>query len=167
MKRAEIARLLTMAAAFDRRTLGEADVAAWHSVLDDLDFPEAESALKAHYADTREFVMPSDIRRRAIASRRDRANRAENARIMAELHGPKPDADTYARGFALAASALRPPDHDDDAEKTARWAFVRSVPCPYCGADVGHPCVRSGTQSPLRMTAGHPSRVEAAEKANP
>lgn len=62
MTRAETARLLALCAAFDRRTVGEADVFAWHSVLEDVSFEHGTAAVKAHYADSREWIMPSDIR---------------------------------------------------------------------------------------------------------
>jgi len=57
----ETAVLLTSAAAFDRRTIGEADVIAWAKLLRDYRFEDAQEALEAHYASSREWVMPYDI----------------------------------------------------------------------------------------------------------
>lgn len=67
--------VLTAAAAFDRRTVGKADAAAWHAALGDLPFEDAQSAVVAHYRDSREWIMPSDIRRRVKALRADRLAR--------------------------------------------------------------------------------------------
>lgn len=62
MTRAEIARLLALIQAFDRRTVGESDVWAWHDVLADIRFDAAVDAVKNHYRNSREFLMPADIR---------------------------------------------------------------------------------------------------------
>jgi hypothetical protein len=64
MTLAETADLLSIAAAIDKRTLGESDVRAWQMVLDDIDFEAARSALRAHYRETTKHVMPADIVRR-------------------------------------------------------------------------------------------------------
>lgn len=62
MTRAECARLLALCAAFDRRTVGETDVYAWQSVLEDITFDDGIAAVKAHYAERRDWIMPADIR---------------------------------------------------------------------------------------------------------
>lgn len=68
--------LLTVAAVFDFRTIGEADACAWHAALGDLDFGDSRTAVIGHYRDSRERVMPADIRQRVKAIRRDRLDRA-------------------------------------------------------------------------------------------
>lgn len=64
MTLAETADLLSIAAAIDKRTLGESDVRAWQMVLDDIDFDAARDAVRAHYRETNKHVMPADIVRR-------------------------------------------------------------------------------------------------------
>lgn len=64
MTLAETADLLSLAAAIDKRTLGEVDVRAWQMVLDDIDFTAARDALRAHYRETTKHAMPADIVRR-------------------------------------------------------------------------------------------------------
>jgi hypothetical protein len=64
MTLAETADLLSIAAAIDKRTLGEVDVRAWQMVLDDIDFEAARNALRAHYRETTKHAMPADIVRR-------------------------------------------------------------------------------------------------------
>lgn len=61
MTLAETADLLSIAAAIDYRTIGEADVRAWHMTLADIDYTAATSALAAHYRATTRRVMPADI----------------------------------------------------------------------------------------------------------
>ncbi|MGW0626474.1 hypothetical protein [Streptomyces sp. NPDC002758] len=65
MTLSETADLLSIAAAIDKRTLGESDVRAWQMVLDDIPFEAARDALRAHYRETTKHVMPADIVRRA------------------------------------------------------------------------------------------------------
>ena len=49
MNRAETARLLGFCAANDQRTVGEADVLAWHDMLGPIAFARAWEAARAHY----------------------------------------------------------------------------------------------------------------------
>lgn len=64
MTLSETADLLSIAAAIDKRTLGESDVRAWQMVLDDVPFEAAREALRAHYRETTKHAMPADIVRR-------------------------------------------------------------------------------------------------------
>lgn len=59
----ETARLLTMIASFNNRTIGESDVIAWQSVLPDVPLPDAEEAVRRHYAESTEWLMPAHVRR--------------------------------------------------------------------------------------------------------
>jgi hypothetical protein len=70
--RAEVVDVLAKCAAFDRRTVGEADVMAWHEVLADLDRDEALAAVTAHYRDSTEWLQPAHIRRLARTAREER-----------------------------------------------------------------------------------------------
>lgn len=72
MNRSETALALTLAAAFDRRTIGETDVEAWHAVLADLHLDDVKAAITGHYATRRDWVMPADIRERVKALRASR-----------------------------------------------------------------------------------------------
>lgn len=65
MNLSETATLLGLAAAYDKRTVGEVDVRAWQDVLADVKFEVAVDAVKSHYRNSREFLMPADIRRHA------------------------------------------------------------------------------------------------------
>lgn len=74
----ETANLLTAMAAFDRRTIGEADVIAWQAVLPDAAFEDCLEAVKQHYAEETEWMMPAHVRRavRDMVSQREAAARA-------------------------------------------------------------------------------------------
>jgi hypothetical protein len=108
--RSEIARLLAVIAAFDRRTVGDADVLAWHDVLGDLDFTDADTAAKAHYRDSREFLMPADVRHRVMRLREQRLSTGGDSAVVPDAD---PD-DVPAWLEALRAGRMRrasPPQH--------------------------------------------------------
>jgi hypothetical protein len=62
VNRQDTALLLGMCAAYDQRTIGDADALAWHEILSDLDFDDAKLAVVAHYRTETRRVMPADIR---------------------------------------------------------------------------------------------------------
>ena len=64
MTLSETADLLSIAAAIDKRTLGESDVRAWQMVLDDISFTDGTAALRDYYRQNTKPIMPSDIVRR-------------------------------------------------------------------------------------------------------
>lgn len=81
MTPAETGRVLAKLAAFDQRTVGAADIAAWHEVIGHLDPASCIRAVTAHYRENSHRAMPSEIRKlatelrvqeRAAQSRRDR-----------------------------------------------------------------------------------------------
>ena len=109
----ETVDLLTVAAAFDQRTVGEGDAAAWHAVLGDLNFADAKQAVLGHYTDTRERVMPADIRSRVLAIRH---RRLQDTEIPAEpLIALMDDPPAY-----LAAVAPRTPPSQTGATQPPR-----------------------------------------------
>lgn len=62
MNLSETARLLASMAAFDRRTVGDADVIAWQAVLEDVAYEDALSAVKRWYSNNTEWIMPAHVR---------------------------------------------------------------------------------------------------------
>lgn len=62
MNRAETGGLLALCVAFDRRTVGDADILAWHEVLNDLPFEDCKAAVMDHFRSSKEWLMPADIR---------------------------------------------------------------------------------------------------------
>ena len=64
----ETGMLLAICAAYDRRTVGEADVIAWYRAIGDLPYAACENAVVAHYAASRAWIMPADIRAKAAAA---------------------------------------------------------------------------------------------------
>lgn len=68
----QVALVLTKAAAIDQRTIGAADVMAWHEILERVAFDDATEAVRRHYAASRDRIMPADVLRIARVVRDDR-----------------------------------------------------------------------------------------------
>src|SRR5215469_9277326 len=74
MERSDIAKLLAFCAAFDQRTIGDADVLDWHEALSstwvpNLGLEEAQGAVIEHYRATSERIAPADILKRVKDTR--------------------------------------------------------------------------------------------------
>lgn len=88
----ETARILAWAAAFDRRTIGEADVLAWCEALDGVSVDDALAAVTEHYRSSTGWLMPAHVRRHAehLDHERRRLEREnfERAALAAEAGDP-------------------------------------------------------------------------------
>lgn len=77
MNGSDAATLLAHVAAFDNRTVSAEQAAAWSSALDErVGLTDAITAVSAHYAGSREWLMPADVNRAVLKIRADRLNRA-------------------------------------------------------------------------------------------
>jgi hypothetical protein len=130
----EIIDLLTVAAAYDQRTTGPGDVAAWHAVLGDVSFTRAREAVIAHYRENSRRVMPADIRQHAR-----NATRPERTPV-AELTAGVPDEPNRdyltARDQMIDALAARDaravgPDPSLSGERAAAWISAHTGPGKY------------------------------------
>jgi hypothetical protein len=74
----ETALMLAQIQAYDQRTVGESDVIAWHSLLADAPFEDCQEAVRQHYAEHTDRIMPAHVRRlvRGMASQREMTARA-------------------------------------------------------------------------------------------
>jgi hypothetical protein len=77
MTRSETAALLAFCAAYDQRTIGDADVLAWYEALEcpwvpNIDVDEAQAAVIAHYRETPQRINVADILKRVKTDRADR-----------------------------------------------------------------------------------------------
>jgi len=81
MNAEETGRLLATCASYDNRKVDESVVIAWLRVLGDMPYQECDAAVVAHYTDSREWVMPADIRTRVRRVQRDQAER-QSIRVL-------------------------------------------------------------------------------------
>ena len=76
----EVGKLLGLMALADNRKPPEDDegraamIAFWLSMIGDLAYADAARAVQEHYRETREWIMPSDVRQRVKAMRAARLN---------------------------------------------------------------------------------------------
>lgn len=124
MNHGDTARVLAKAAAFDQRTVGEADVLAWHEVLSEVDFADALAAVSRHYADRTERLMPAHVRRLVVDIRRER----QHGQAAAELRALEADPTRRDRSGAVRALIAelrdRLPDGDPDKLKRSEWIEI-------------------------------------------
>lgn len=136
MTPADTAKVLAKAAAFDQRTIGRADIAAWHEALSDLDVDVALEAVTRHYRRRTDRLMPAHVHEHAAEIYRERRIQARMAReaiqdqayaaiatdrkpqtdeLIAELRNRLPDGDWrhFRRPEMLRA---------DQARARALWA---------------------------------------------
>lgn len=76
--KSDVVLLLAFAGTYDYRKVGEADIEAWFLAVGDLDYEDAKSAIVRHYRDTRERLMPADVRQGVRAIRNERASKAHS-----------------------------------------------------------------------------------------
>jgi hypothetical protein len=107
MTPADAAELLALAAAFDRRKIGKADAIAWADALADLGQADCAEAIRAHFRDSTDYLMPAHVRRGVKALRADRIRAASSGLLEPPNVNPN-DVVTYlaegrARRRALAS----------------------------------------------------------------
>lgn len=75
MNPTEVAALLTVISSYDRRSIADADVHAWHAALHNVGYDAARDAVVKHYATETVWLMPAHVRKLATAAGNDRAAR--------------------------------------------------------------------------------------------
>ncbi|MFJ5532386.1 hypothetical protein [Streptomyces sp. NPDC093261] len=167
MEPSQAARLLTLCASFDRRTIGEADARAWALALADVAYDDAREAVVRHYATKREWIMPADVRSGVKAIRAERLEHfaydpdpdesprqylARRRRQLAEVasgEGEPSQAPALTGGphpsvaAALAGAFRRVPRKDAPPQGDAPSPHEPgdlSVECPDCHAPIGRRC---------------------------
>lgn len=107
----DVIDVLTKAAAFDQRTVGQADVVAWHEVLLKVDRADALAAVTRHYTESCDRLMPADVLRHARAIREDRRGREKAAAPLALPSRYESDEERdvrLERGLAQCKAVLGP-----------------------------------------------------------
>ncbi|MEV5673485.1 hypothetical protein AB0L28_32530 [Streptomyces sp. NPDC052503] len=99
MTPADAAELLTLAAAFDRRTVGEADARAWAAALNAMPLDDdARAAVARHYAETDRWLTPAHVRQQRA---KIRADRISTANVYYDGIAGETGAESIARRRAL------------------------------------------------------------------
>lgn len=86
----ECGDLLGQMATYDFRDVDPVIIASWLKIIGDLPYADAEAAVTAHYAESRDRMMPADVRSRVKAIR---AARLQDAPLTGR---PPADPEEYA-----------------------------------------------------------------------
>ncbi|MGW0485775.1 hypothetical protein [Nonomuraea sp. NPDC003214] len=182
-------QVLAYVAAADRRTIGKADLLVWQDGVGDLPFADVMDAVRKHYRESTEFLMPAHVRRAVRKAREDRASRGVPAAPPAEiadrpgaykLHlvraiadiadqrdihralGPSLDREGPTEEYrSLRAQALGGGELAT-RQRAERWG----APCPvaWCSAEAERPCRdHDGNALPWQRT--HSKRIVACRQA--
>lgn len=126
MNAADVNDLIRLCQGFDnRRDPDDLIIAAWLSVLGDIDPADARQAVVDHYATTRDWIMPADIRSGALRVARRRA-----AAITATRHTPGCWGVPAGADIATQIRALPPatqPAVDETGLAKLRAALTRAA----------------------------------------
>ena len=104
----ETSNALALAQAYDNRTVGEANVRAWHLILAELAAEDVMEAIRRHYAADSAWIMPAHIVRLVggISAARDKAARQW---APGQYGVPKDEAlPEITRGARLTADDVSP-----------------------------------------------------------
>lgn len=131
MTPADTGKVLMKVAAYDQRTVGAADIAAWHEVIGHLDLADCLNAVTTHYREQSTRAMPADIRKLALGIRdaRQARDRQTDRRLAIEA-GPT-TRDRSPEVTALVKSVVDAlPKVDAHARALARARKERGRPSP-------------------------------------
>lgn len=107
MTPADTARVLAKAQAYDRRTVGEADVLAWHEAIGDLGLADSLEAVRRHFTTSTDWLMPAHIRVIVAAIREERRRGTSTALALPSRFEYSPErAEQVRAGITRCAAAL-------------------------------------------------------------
>ncbi len=140
MTRDEIINLLSVAAAYDKRTLGEADIAAWSDAAERgrWGYEQAADAVKTHYAESDQWLMPGHVTRRI----KDHRSEPPRSRALPKATPERAEDEHRRRVVSWFAERFQA----DHGQRSQEQRECLAVACPHCGATPNRPCWQ---------TAGH------------
>ncbi len=104
----DTAKLLAAAAMFDYRKADRDDILMWHSVIGDLNYDDAIEAVKHHYAQSTDRLMPAHVRQgvKAIRDERERLKPSEARQLPSRFETDADRALRAERGSERVRDAL-------------------------------------------------------------
>lgn len=163
MTQDEVIDLLSIITAYDKRSTGEGEIHAWSDAAQRgrWTFADAAEAVKAHYAESTQWLMPGHVTDRIKVQRRDRPPPhalPPSRRSFQQEH--KDSCVAWVRD-RLDENASRPSPEDRRA--------AHAIRCPHCGARADRRCWQTswgGTPLASRKTMEEPhrERIRAARQ---
>jgi hypothetical protein len=104
----DVARLLAACAMYDFRPVETADAAAWFQVVGDLDYDDAMEAVRVHYGQSTERMMPAHVRAgvKLIRDERRRLEPSEARALPSPFEDDEDRTDRARRGSAQVHEVL-------------------------------------------------------------
>ncbi|TSI12651.1 hypothetical protein [Brevibacterium aurantiacum] len=123
MRLSEAGELLALIKAYDNRSFNEETSAAWYDLLGPYTLAEAKHAVKKHFYESTEYLVPAHVVRIIRTERKTRLakvetivpNRADMTDTATEL------ATTKALTKAVASGALTPEQYEDYQRGETPW----------------------------------------------
>lgn len=163
MTPADAAELLALAAAFDRRTVGQADAMAWGAALHDMPLdPDARAAVARHFSESTEWLTPAHVR-----SIRHRI-RAERLGDTPPAYEPPAEPETGAEYIANRRKQLRA--IGDGTETPLSIGALTGGPAPEVAERLRHMLARVGEMPAHireQITEDTGGRIGAIKAAHP
>lgn len=127
MNLSETGKALALASEYDNRHFTKETSAAWHDLLWPYTLAEAKHAIRKHYNESREWMMPADVVRIIKAERK---NRLAKVGPINPSRTDMTDAGTElstARELtaAIASGALTPDQYGDYLRSGTPWSAYR------------------------------------------
>ena len=127
MRLSEAGELIALISAYDNRRMSEEVSAAWYDLLAPYTLHEAKHAVKKHFHESTDYLMPAHIVRIIKTERRNRLakvetivpSRADMTSAAAEL------ATTKALSKAIASGELTPEAYEDYMRGNTPWVTYR------------------------------------------
>jgi hypothetical protein len=122
MRPEETATVLAKCAAVDRRTVGRADVLAWHEIIGHFELGVGLEAVRRWYTNHREWIMPSDVVElgNEIIRERRKAERERREAQQLAIEQAEPSRHDRSDDVAELVSRMRTMLPDGDPDKL-RW----------------------------------------------
>lgn len=136
----ETAELLAFCAAFDARTVGNADVIAWNGTVGWVSLGDARTAVAEHYTRETDFIKPAHV---IAIVKRVRRDRAEHADASFVFEGDPDDTSAYCRALDMHRRRIA-----DGAQPPRQPELTVSVP-PQAIADTFRRMPRAITSAPV------------------
>jgi hypothetical protein len=128
---AEVAQVLAKCSAYDLRTVGRADVAAWSEILGVVDLADALEAVTRHYRESSDRAMPADVLRHSRSAKQDRQRRERvRAPVLALPSRFETDGQRDARiaaHVAAARAAIKPRRDVTDSDDPSALDQLRAL----------------------------------------
>jgi hypothetical protein len=178
MNAAEVGDLLARMALVDNRKPPEDDEAkavmimTWVELIGDLNYDDAVTAVKGHYKESRDWLMPSDIRQRVKAIREERIKHSVIPAPAPELvNDPLAYRDELQASLRTAADGSAEPLVEDGPKMIGPPPGERTggPPTSLRGAirqlrrDLGDAREQRGIESPEAIAARQVAELRAAE----